>query len=250
MSLVRRLATLVVICWACIVISPAGETRLPSASKDTAVTIGITECDVNDGAFTLTYDIRNKCDHETWVCSEPGPPFEAFLALDTQALVIRKRMDVPANNLWDRGVPMGTYVRIAPGASLTQSLRMTLPVTPKIAYSAKKTTEVTQIVKNVTVEIGYFDEDLPSLVHNICAIADMCSLPSGSISLEMVYTYFRGVVIRDGVGSYFDRVNPDPYGEGRVRILYSHGLVEKILRADVSDVSIPYTGRAVLNYCE
>lgn len=78
-----------------------------------------------------------------------------------------------------------------------------------------------------------------------------CSIPSGSFPLETVNTYFRGVVIRDSLGSYLGRLNPDPYGAGRVRIVYSQtGLIEKTLRTDVNDVSIPYEGRAVIKYCE
>jgi hypothetical protein len=251
MSVARKLVNLVVVGLICIPMSPAAETEMPDGSSDTLLTIAITALDVNDSTFTLSYDVKNESDHEAWVCSEPGPPFEMFLALDNQTLVIRKRMDVPAGNLWDRGVPMGTYVRIVPGDSLKQSVCIPLPATSKITYSAKETIEVTQIVNKVTLEVGCYDEDLPSLVHSICAIADTCNIPSGSISLETLNTYFRGVAIREGLGRYFDRVNPDPYGKGQVRIWYSqHGLVEKILRADVNDVVIPYTGRAVLKYGE
>jgi len=215
------------------------------------ITVDITEVDVNDSTLTLSYDIKNGSDHEAWMCTKSGPPFEVFLALDTQTLVIRKRMDVPANNLWDRGGPVGTYVRIVPGASLTESVRITLPVAPEITYSAEETTEVTQTVDRLALEIGYYDEDLPAMIHSICAIADTCDLPRIDIPLDTFYAYFRGVAIRNGLGSYFDRVNPDPYGEGHVHIWYSrYALIEKILRADVNGVSIPYKGRAVIKYCE
>ncbi|HNS21331.1 MAG TPA: hypothetical protein PKH24_12585 [Sedimentisphaerales bacterium] len=145
---------------------------------------------------------------------------------------------------------MGTYVRIVPGARLTESVRITLPVAPRITYSAEEMTEVTQTVERLALEIGYFDEDLPAMIHTICAIADPCSIPSGTFPSETVNTYFRGVVIRGSLGSYFDRLNPDPYGAGRVRICYPHKLIEKILRADVNDVSIPYKGQAVIKYCD
>jgi len=220
-------------------------------SKASGVTIEISTVDVNDSLLTLSYDIKNESDHEAWICSESGPPFEVFLALDTQTLVIRKRMDVPAYNVWDRAVPLGTYVRVIPGASLTESVRIALPVTSVIAYSAKKTTEVTQTVTRLTLEIGYFDEDLPGLIHSICAVADTWTLPHIDIPLDTFHAYFRGVAIRNGLGEYFDRLNPDPYAEGQVHIRYSqHGLIEKILRADVNDVCIPYSGRAVIKYCE
>ncbi len=251
MSHMRQVAKLLALSCICVVASLARETTEPAMSTAGGITIDITEVDVNDSTLTLSYDIKNDSDHEAWICSESGPPFEVFLALDTQTLVIRKRMDVPDNSIRDRGTPVGTYVRIVPGACLTESVRITLPVAPSITYSAEKTTEVTQTVERLALEIGYYDEDLPAMIHTICAIADTCSIPSGTFPSETVNTYFRGVVIRGSLGSYFDRLNPDPYGTGRVRIVYSqHGLIEKILRADVNDVSIPYKGRAVIKYCE
>lgn len=253
MDTARRLVLVGAICLVCSVAShtkEGGGVVDPNDATWAGVTISLTNLEVTDSSLDLSYEIRNDSDHEAWMCSESGPPFEVFLALDTQTLVIRKRMDVPDDSIWDRGTPVGTYVRIVPGASLTESVQTTLPVTPRITYSAKKTTEVAQTVTRLALEIGYFDEDLPTLIHTICAIADTCSIPSGSFPSETINTYFRGVVIRGSLGRYFDRLNPDPYGAGRVRIFYPHGLIEEILRADVNDVSIPYEGHAVIKYCE
>ena len=148
--------------------------------------------------------------------------------------------------MWRPPGPVGTYVRITPGASLADSVRIAVPVTPRFLYAGPNTTEVAQTVTRLALEIGYYDADLPRIIRDIIAVAEKSGLTIADVPGSLLDTYFRGlrlrVVLRD-----FDRVNPDPYGQGRVSIRYSGQALtdEKVLRVDVNNVSIPYRG-----YCE
>jgi len=244
MNAARKIARLLAVCCVCAVVSPAREeaTGLDTIKAD-AVTMEITALDVNDSTLALSYNIRNGTDREAWVCSKSGRiPCEVFLTSDQQTLLIRKRLDVPSRNKW-RLEPVGTYVRIAPGASLAESVQIALPVNPAVLYANEYATESAQPVRRLALEIGYYDEDLPALIHSICAVADESGLTTQDVPSNVLDTYFRGLLVRVALAS-FDRVNPDPYGQGYVYIPYSWRALtgEKILRVDVNDVSIAYKG--------
>ena len=210
-----------------------------------AVAMEITELDVNDSTLTLGYKIVNGTDRDAWVCSSAASsePFEVFLTSDKQTLLIRKRLDVPTNAIWGLGPPAGTYVRIAPGASLADSVRIAVPVSPRFLYVSPDTTELAQTVTRLALEIGYYDADLPGIIRDIIAAAEKSGLTIWDVPPSLLDTYFRGLRLRVVLGD-FDLVNKDPYGQGRVSIRYSGRALtdEKVLRVDVNNVSIPYKG--------
>jgi len=212
-------------------------------NEGAAVAMEITELDVNDSTLTLGYKIVNGTDRDAWVCDKIGPmAFEVFLTADKQTLLIRKRLDVPSSRMW-RDIPVGRYVRMAPGESLAESVQITLPASPRIQYANEYATESAQPVGRLALEIGYYDEDLPALIHSILDVAKKSGLTSADVPVEILDTYFRGLRVRGVLGS-FDQMNPDPYGQGYVNIFFSSQALtgEKILRADVNNVSISYKG--------
>jgi urease beta subunit len=243
MNAVKRTVKVLALCCVCPMLSATDQTKEPAVNEDAAVRIEITKLDVNDSTLALSYNIRNETDREAWVCSKVGRiSFEVFLATDRQTLLIRKRLDVPSNRVW-RIEPVGKYVRIAPGGSLAESLQIPVPVSPSVLYTTASTPESAQPVRRMALEIGYYDEDLPALVHSIFAVADKSGLTTRDIPSSILDTYFRGVRVRGALWS-FDQVNPDPYGQGFVYIDYSWQALtgEKVLRVDVNDVSIAYEG--------
>jgi hypothetical protein len=245
MNTVRRTLKLLAVCCVCTVLSPAEEAEVSDTATDGGVTIEITDFDVNDSTLALTYVISNGSDREAWVCSKIGRiPFEVFLASDKQTLVIRKRLDVPSNTRW-RDRPVGTYIHLKPGDSLTESVQIALPVIPSVLYATSATAESAQPVQRLAVEIGYYDEDLPALIHSIFAVAEASGLTILDVPVNILDTYFRGIRVRSALAG-FDQVNPDPYGQGQVHLRYSGQALtgEKILRVDVNDVSIPYEGHS------
>jgi hypothetical protein len=245
MIAVRRIAKLLVICCVCAVVSSAENTEGTDMSEPASVTMEITELDVNDSTLTLSYNITNGTDRDAWVCSsiDSSEPFEVFLMSNKQTLLIRKRLDVPTGAMWRPREPVGTYVRIAPGTSLVDSVRIAVPVNPKFFYASSDRAELAQIVTGLALEIGYYDADLPGIIREIIAIAEKSGLTILDVPGGLLGTYFRGLSVRVALRD-FDQVNPDPYGQGRVSVVYSRQALtdEKILRVDVNDVSIPYKG--------
>lgn len=245
MKTVERIAKLLVICCACTVLSPAENTEGPDMREPAGVTIEITELDVNDSTLTLSYNITNGTARDAWVCSSIGfsEPFEVFLTPDKQTLLIRKRLDVPTTAMWRPPGPVGTYVRIAPGASFADLMRIAVPVNPRFLYASPDRTELAQTVTGLALEIGYYDADLPLMIRSIIAAAEKSGLTVLDVPGSLLDTYFRGLRVRGALGD-FDRVNEDPYGQGSVLVRYSGQALtdEKVLRVDVNDVSIPYEG--------
>jgi hypothetical protein len=244
MKAARRLVKLLVVCCLCTVGSRADPTGEPGLVADAGVTMEITELDVNDVALSLTYNITNGTDRETWVCSTIGRrPFEVFPS-DEQTLLIRIRLDIPSTAEWGRGGPAGTYVRILPRASRAESLQIALPASPVVVYGSRYATEPAQPLRRLALEIGYYDEDLPALIHSIIDVAEKSGLTVWDVPSNILNTYFRGVVVRGALAS-FDVVNRDPYGRGCATIAYNYQALtgEKVLRVDVNDVAIPYAAR-------
>jgi hypothetical protein len=221
----------------------------PNAARATTATIELASLDVNDSALRLNCRIRNNSDHEVWVCSNSGEvPFEVYLTQDKQTLLIRKRLDVPNDGIrysGPGGMPVGTYVRLKSGEDRTESLKIDLPVKPVFEYAAPSKEEVSQVVRRLAFEVGYYDEDLPALVQSIFKIADLFTVVGrGTVIDAKIYnTYFRGLAVRGGLIAY-DFYNKDPCQQGAVRIPYSSQALtgENILWIDANNVSIPYRG--------
>jgi hypothetical protein len=245
MDAARRVLKVLAICCLCNMAShaqPTGAVGGPDDGDGLGVAIEIAELDVNDSTLTLSYNIINGSDRDAWVCTRVGSlPFEVFLASDKQTLVIRKRLDVPRTQIWDSPLQIGEYVRVAAGASLPESVQIAVPVTPSVIHAVASAPESRQPVRRLALEIGYYDEDLPASIHSILAVAVKSGLMPADVPDNILDTYFRGVRLRVALES-FDRLNKDPYAEGRVKILYNDQALtgEKVLRVDVNDVSIPY----------
>jgi hypothetical protein len=122
-------------------------------------------------------------------------------------------------------------------------VRIAVPVSPRFLYAGPDTTELAQTVTCLALEIGYYDADLPLIIRSVIGVAEKSGLTISDVPGSLLDTYFRGLRLRVVLGD-FDRVNKDPYGQGRVSIAYSQQALtdEKVLRVDVNDVSIPYKG--------
>jgi hypothetical protein len=249
MDAARRILKVLAICCLCNMAShaqPTGTVGGPDDGEGLGVTMEIMELTVSDSTLTLSYNIMNGTDYDAWVCSsiDSSRPFEVFLTPDRQTLVIRKRLDVPTSAVWRPSGPgPGTYVRIAPGASLADSVRVAVPVNPVFVYAGPDTTEVAQTVTGLALEIGYYSADLPAVIRSILAVAEKSGLTVADVPGGLLDTYFRGLRVQSTLGG-FDLMNTDPYGQGRVSVAYSQQALtdEKVLRADVNNVAIPYKG--------
>ncbi|MDI6450231.1 hypothetical protein [Anaerobaca lacustris] len=220
------------------------ETDALDIGKETGVTIELTKLEMTDSFLDVVYKISNSSDHDIWVCSEiSSVPFEVFLACDMQTLLIRKRLDIPSDVVWRTPPAAGTYICLSPGGEQIESLRTSLPVTPRFFYAAADT-RVEKTVGRVAVEVGFYDHDLPALIRSIFEVADKFDLDARYLHPDIQKLYFRGLSVRRALVE-FDLLNIDPYGEGRVRIDYSYQALtgEKVLRMEITGVAIPYAGR-------
>jgi hypothetical protein len=254
MNATRRILKVLAICCLCNMAShaqPADPVNSSAENKGSAATIELTKLEVTDSSLALSYKIENGSTHEVWVCSEvvrARIPFEMFLTHDRQTLLIRKRLAVPCYAVWHRPPDPGMYVRISPGAAQPESVRIDLPASPTFFYASQTREGTAQTVRRLVLEIGYYDEDLPALVHSICAVADQFSadgwkLYTSQVDPNMWHAYFRGLSVGSAL-SDFDVVNKDPASKGYVYVNYSYeALAEKVLRMEINGVAIPYSGR-------
>jgi len=227
--------------------SGSGEPNEPS---QTAVTIELTKLDVNDTNLELRYKIKNNTDHDVWICDSVHTnrtfKFEVFLAEDTKTLIIRRRLDVPTSAIWRGDPPSGRYICLRPGEDLPESLSLNLPVQSSLVYADHGRTQVTQNARCLSLEIGFYDEDLPRLVYSILKEAEKFPGFDVDSSFDIKKIYFRGVMLRGSIGSlsYFEKFIKNPYGADGVYIGYTGQdfTGEKVLRIVVDGVSIPYEG--------
>jgi hypothetical protein len=222
----------------------------PNNNEEKVVTIELTKLDVNDTTIELSYKITNNTYHDVWICDSIDTRmtfnFEVFLAEDAQTLVIRRRLNVPAYVAWRRGSPSGRYICLRPGEDRPESLSLNLPVESRSVYGGVGPTTVKKCAKGLSLEIGFYDENLPGLV---CSILQVAEKFSGTIDADFVIAkeYFRGVLVRGsmmGLLSYYEKFSEDPCSEGQVLIPYNNQFLtgEKVLRIKVDGVSIPYEG--------
>ena len=221
----------------------------PNNVEEKVVTIELTKLDVNDTNLELRYKIKNGTNHDVWICGGVGliaKPFEVFLAEDARTLVIRKRLDVPTHLIWRSGPPSGMYVRLSPGEERLESLSLNLPVQPNFVFVGPGRTQVTQNARFLSLEIGFYDEDLPALVRSILAEAEKFNSTIYDANMDILKDYFKGLLVRGSLGGLdtFETINKDYLNKGQVVINYSYQALtgEKVLRITVDGVSIPYEG--------
>ena len=147
-------------------------------------------------------------------------------------------------SVWRGSPTAGTYVRLTPGATQPESLTISLPVTPTFVYASQGTEVVDQIARHLVLEVGFYDEDLPALVHGIFKIADMFRPEGGRFDPNaQTVAYFPGLAVRGALAG-FDDINKDPYRRGYAYVEYSHQALsgEKVLRIEINGLAIPYKG--------
>jgi len=94
----------------------------------------------------------------------------------------------------------------------------------------------------LTLEIGFYDEDLPGLILSIIQEADKFSDLRSVAATAMTKEYFRGLLVRTSMGNLPNII--EAHSKGQVFVDYSWQALtgEKVLRIEVYGVSIPYEG--------
>ena len=211
------------------------------------VTLALTKFEVNEASLDVHLRFENHSDHDVWVLHSlitgHHLPLEVFLSKNGQTLLIRRRLDVPSK--WNFESPKrGRYDLLRSGESWTDRQSIPLPVVPIFEFAQSDASKIfTGNVRNVRLEMGYYDQDLPALMRDVLSEAEKFEgtfMAPDSVKLE----YFRGLKARDrGLGRY-TVLNPDPYDTGSVVVPYTYQNFtgEKVLSICVNGVSIPYDG--------
>ena len=201
--------------------------------------IVLTELEVGDKTFELKYKIKNVSDHDIWICDwgkvYAGFQFEVFLDDNYQTLCIQRRLDVLPKYGY-RHEPYGRYgryVRLSSGDEQLESLSFGLPVNASLLYPAQQELKGTTFVKHLVLEIGFYNGDLPEMVHEVLTEAEITGSTKPDHNLVVnnkhdsdlaikTKPYFVGMSIEEKYGGLlgFNRRN-EVQKTGALRVLKS-----------------------------
>ena len=210
------------------------------AKAEGTVTIELTRMLVTDVALELDFTIRNDSERDAWVLTDMGrPQLEVFLSTDANTLLVRRRFDVPSRASF--ALPQtGKYLLFHPGETRAESLAIDLPVKPLFKFAARDPRRpFSGYVRQLRLEVGYYDQELPKLIHDIERESGKF-VGTFSADSSIKHQYFRGLDARIAGRS----LNANPYVDGYAIIEYSWQAFtrEKALAVDVTGISIPYNG--------
>ncbi len=227
----------------------------PNGEEESLVKIILTKLDVNDTNLELGWKITNDTDHDIWICNN-FRDFERFLDKDSETLVLRRRFNLKVEDwmLWEFPFLRGYYVRLSPGQERVESVWLEVPVTPRRYFVRPRGNA--EYAQRISLEIGFYNEDLPTLILNIVEMAEKLNcdisltspasppLDPNDNRMELNRRFFEGVFIarffnlesftyfRDSVLSGTDEITT-PY-------LWQTLNGEQVLRIEIDNLLIPY----------
>ena len=225
----------------------------PNNPEQAAVKIVLTKFDVNDTRLELGWKITNNTDHNVWICDslhqvQPSI-FEMFLDKDNRTLLIRRRFNIQLIEalLWKYPPVLSRYVRLLPGQEKAESQSFSLPVQPD-RISAKEYGNA-EYAERLSIEIGFYDEDLPELILKIVELAEHfnCDLdvglpnPNNPKDSETCRRFFGGRNIAMAFKHTLGWSSNITSGDDDIWMPYfGLDMGEEILQLTVDGVSIPY----------
>lgn len=234
-----------------------------SIEQEQALTIALTEFDVNETTLKLSWKIMNNTDHDIWICDSISErnweylyvsDFEAFIAEDDQTLVLSWRLDKPLFGFFSTSVDfVGRYFRLRAGQERSEFETFPLPfsIFPYLEYDTGDAPYATRLA----IEIGYYDEDLPGLIQQIVDIArrlncesiDFENFEEYARDYKILDRYFGGLLIEKAFSEQEDFRESTMSGGDEIILPYisefynvgEHILDEQILRLEIDGVYIP-----------
>jgi len=227
-------------------------------TQEETLSIALTGYDVNETTLKLSWSIKNNSDYDILICDAIGERsqdfkygFESYIAVDNQTLVFSWRLDKPILGIYPHPIDFfGRYVRLRANQELSKSLTFALPVGrfPKIECYVGNASYATRLA----IEIGYYDEDLPTQILQIVDVARRFNCESIKFEdyhedWKIFRRYFAGILIEDSFNKWADFRESITSGADEIILPYigeflsrgEHVLDEKILRLDISGVNIP-----------
>jgi len=217
-------------------------TQAKSDDNTGLATISVTKLHITNKTLELSYEIRNKSKQDIWICETISIcSFEAYLAEDDKTLMVRRRLDVPLL-CFPVGLPFGRYIRLRAGERRIESLWLPLPVNLRNVFSASGVTQEIVYSEQLTLEIGYYVENLPMMVRSLLEDAEKTNGENNAHDLALIMENIKGPL-------YFNEFNEGMTNrDDQVLTPYTHqGLKgEKVVRTTVDNLHIPYIGKPQL----
>ena len=243
----------------CVVFASWVQAEDSDDSIEQDLTIALTKFDVNDTTLEINWNITNNTDHDVWICDGIGIryadpsyyDFEIFLAEDLRTLVISWRLAKPFRVIFfQKPDYFGRYVRLRAGQVRTESLSLTLPIGRYILIVNEL--RYTPYPTRLTLDIGYYDEDLPALILQIVDVARRLNCESidfedYGVDYWIFGRYFGGLLIEDTFNKWEEFRESIMSGADEIILPYmihlngfgEHILDEQVLRLVVDGVRIP-----------
>jgi len=145
----------------------AMHTQAMSKAHSSAPTITITKLDIGDKSIRISYEIKNNTNHDFWIFDGIGEydvSADVLMDEDDQTLLIRGRLDVPAQP--GRSAPLfdGGYGLLPSGSVLSESISLTMPVHSIYGYAGGRERRGLEYATRLVIEFGYYDGDLPGII--------------------------------------------------------------------------------------
>ncbi|HUV64194.1 MAG TPA: hypothetical protein VMW24_09860, partial [Sedimentisphaerales bacterium] len=188
-------------------------------------------------------------DHDIWLCDGY---VDQFMDRDNKTLVLRRQSNLSHKEvLWERRSPRFRYSRLRPGQEKMDSLSLTVPVTRSCLFDASLGNA--ESAQRIAVDIGFYNEDLPTLILQTVEMAEKltCDIgpssaanPSDEDTMELFRRFFGGVFIAKlyNLKSFEDFRNSVASGGDEIVAPYLWQMLngEQVLRMEIDNVSIPY----------
>ena len=225
-------------------LAPRAQAQLKAqsvAQKTNAPTITVTKLDISDKTLKMIYEIRNDSEEDIWICEDinwnRATHFEVYLDEDTQALMIRRRFNVPLIPYVNQ--PIGRYVRLPTNESRTESILMPLPVHRIALFSGSGLIQDTVYAVSLLLEIGYYTGDLPRRIRGALVKAEKITDKDTDPNLSRIWKYMGGLL-------FFNELNERlSQRDDEVSVPYTWQALkgEHVLSTKIEDQRIPYVGR-------
>jgi len=254
MKLSARLLIFLIICTLSTQGVKAEDANDLEINQDSAVSIELTKFDVNDTTLELAWKIVNNTDHEIWMCqslqqTQGSSVFERFLDKDDKTLVVSRRFFVVVREslLYKYPPIRSRYVRLNPGQVQNESVSYALPIQPN-PFSATESGNA-EFAERISLEIGYFDENLPDMILKIVELAEhfSCNLevglpnPNDPKDSEICGRFFGGRNIAQAFKHALGWSDSVTSGNDDIWVPYFGPYMgEKIVRLTIDNISIPY----------
>jgi len=241
----NRHISLIIVLPLCVLLSPRTRAQSEVGSslmKAGTVILTVIGREVTDNSLKLRYAIINGLKHDVWICETISIcSFEAYLAEDGKTLMVRRRLDVPLL-CFPAELPIGRYIRLRAGERRIESLWLPLPVNLRNVFSASGVTREIVYPEQLTLEIGYYVEDLPMMVYSLLEEAEKTKGESTAHDLTLIMKNIKGSL-------YFNELNEGMTNrDDQVLIPYTdQGLKgEEVIKTTVDNIHIPYIGKPQL----